>query len=238
MHRTRGGLVAGGLFVLPSLFILIALSWIYMAFGTVPAIAGIFHGIKPAITAIVVFAAWRIGKRTLHDAWLWAIAAAAFVAIFAFTLPFPLIVLVAGVIGHFGGRLAPARFTAGAAHGGGARPDPRSSTTPSHALFDRARMARVLAAFVGLWSVATLALVLMFGRESTLVRMDWFFTKAAFLTFRRCVRGAAVRLPGSRRTLRLADGVPDDRWSGAGRNVARTADHGRGLRRLRRRLDP
>ncbi len=187
MHRTRGGLVAGGLSVLPSLFILIALSWTYMAFGTVPTIAGIFHGIKPAITAIVVFAAWRIGKRTLHNAWLWAIAAAAFVAIFAFMLPFPLIVLVAGVIGHFGGRLAPARFTAGAAHGGGDKAGPAviddETPTPSHALFDRARMARVLAAFVGLWSVATLALVLMFGRESTLVRMDWFFTKAAFLTF-------------------------------------------------------
>ena len=83
MHRTWGGIVAGGLFVLPSLFILIALSWIYMAFGHVPAVAGVFYGIKPAVTAIVVSAAWRIGSRALKNGWLWGIAVAAFVAIFA-----------------------------------------------------------------------------------------------------------------------------------------------------------
>src|SRR3954466_7572788 len=77
MHRTLGGVVAGGLFVLPSLVILVALSWISMAFGHVPAIAGLFYGIKPAVTALVVHAAWRIGSRTLKNAWLWAIAAAA-----------------------------------------------------------------------------------------------------------------------------------------------------------------
>src|SRR2546421_2063652 len=78
MHRTWGGIVAGGLFVLPSLFILIALSWIYVAYGSVPLVAGIFYGIKPAVTAIVVFAAWRIGTRALKSPSLWAIAAAAF----------------------------------------------------------------------------------------------------------------------------------------------------------------
>src|SRR5690349_19500063 len=74
MHRTWGGIVAGGLFVLPSLFILIALSWIYLAFGNVPLVAGIFYGIKPAVTAIVVFAAYRIGSRALRNAVLWSIA--------------------------------------------------------------------------------------------------------------------------------------------------------------------
>src|SRR5712664_3025968 len=93
MHRTWGGVIAGGLFVLPSLFILIALTWIYLAFGNVPAVAGILYGIKPAVTAIVVSAAWRIGSRALKNAWLWAIAAAAFVAIFVANVPFPLIVL-------------------------------------------------------------------------------------------------------------------------------------------------
>ncbi|HBJ99376.1 MAG TPA: chromate transporter, partial [Delftia acidovorans] len=93
LHRTWGGIVAGGLFVLPSLLLLIALSWIYVAFGHVPAIAGIFYGIKPAVTALVVHAAWRVGSRTLRNGWLWGIAAAAFVAIFALKLPFPLIVL-------------------------------------------------------------------------------------------------------------------------------------------------
>ena len=84
MHRTWGGIVAGGLFVLPSLVILIALSWLYMAYGDVPAVAGILYGIKPAVVAIVLHAAWRIGTRALKRPTLWVIAAAAFVAIFAF----------------------------------------------------------------------------------------------------------------------------------------------------------
>ena len=89
MHRTWGGIVAGALFVLPSLAILIALSWIYLRFGDVPAVAGILYGIKPAVTAIVLAAAWRIGSRALKHPLLWAIAVAAFVAIFAFDVPFP-----------------------------------------------------------------------------------------------------------------------------------------------------
>ncbi len=92
MHRTWGGIVAGGLFVLPSLFILIALSWIYLRFGDVPAVAGVLYGIKPAVTAIVLFAAYRIGSRALKYRPLWLISIAAFVAIFAFDVPFPAIV--------------------------------------------------------------------------------------------------------------------------------------------------
>src|SRR6478735_214801 len=84
MHRTRGALVAGGLFVLPSLFILIALSWIYLRFGDVPVVAAVFYGIKPAVTALVLHAAHRIGTRALKNGWMWAIAGAAFIAIFAF----------------------------------------------------------------------------------------------------------------------------------------------------------
>ncbi len=87
MHRSWGGVIAGALFVLPSLFILIALSWLYIAFGEVPVVAGIFYGIKPAVTAIVVHAAHRIGSRALKNNWLWAIATASFTAIFAFDLP-------------------------------------------------------------------------------------------------------------------------------------------------------
>ncbi|HCH6907468.1 TPA: chromate transporter, partial [Pseudomonas aeruginosa] len=107
LHRTWGGVIAGVLFVLPSLFILIALSWVYIAFGDVPLVAGIFYGIKPAVTAIVVQAAHRIGSRALQNNWLWAIAAASFVAIFALNMPFPLIVLGAALLGFVGGRLAP-----------------------------------------------------------------------------------------------------------------------------------
>ena len=102
MHRTWGGIVAGVLFVLPSLFILIALSWIYIAYGDVSWVAGLFYGIKPAVTAIVVQAAHRIGARALKNNILWAIAAAAFVAIFALNIPFPYIVAAAALIGYVG----------------------------------------------------------------------------------------------------------------------------------------
>ena len=96
MHRTWGGIIAGTLFVLPSLFILIALSWFYIAFGDVPLVAGLFYGIKPAVTAIVLQATHRIGSRALKNSLLWAIAAAAFVAIFALNVPFPAIVASCG----------------------------------------------------------------------------------------------------------------------------------------------
>src|SRR5918912_4590593 len=89
MHRTWGGIVAGGLFVLPSLFILIVLSWIYVAYGDVPVVAGVLYGIKPAVTAIVLFAAYRIGSRALTNGVLWGIAAAALVAILVLRVPFP-----------------------------------------------------------------------------------------------------------------------------------------------------
>ena len=115
MHRTRGGLIAGGLFVLPSLFILIGLSWVYIAFGKVPWVAGLFYGIKPAVTAIVVQATVRIGSRALKNGAMWAIAAAAFVVIFALQVPFPWIVLGAALIGFAGSRLSPRTFSVGAA---------------------------------------------------------------------------------------------------------------------------
>ncbi len=96
MHRSWGGIVAGALFVLPSLFILIGLSWMYVALGDMPLVAGLFYGIKPAVTAIVLQAAHRIGSRALKNRVLWGIAAASFVAIFALNVPFPAIVAAAG----------------------------------------------------------------------------------------------------------------------------------------------
>jgi chromate transporter len=188
MHRTWGGIVAGGLFVLPSLFILIALSWVYMVFGNVPVIAGLFFGIKPAVTALVAHAAWRVGSRTLKNGWLWGIAIAAFLAIFALQLPFPLIVLGAGALGYFGGRYAPDKFKAGGGHGAGRKDlgpaviDDHTST-PAHARFSWHRFRMVLLVFVGLWAVAIGALVLAFGWDAVLTQMAWFFTKAALLTF-------------------------------------------------------
>lgn len=188
LHRTWGGIVAGGLFVLPSLLLLIALSWIYVAFGHVPAIAGIFYGIKPAVTALVVHAAWRVGSRTLRNGWLWGIAAAAFVAIFALKLPFPLIVLAAGALGYLGGRLAPRHFSPAGGHGprGGSHGPAvidDDTPTPAHARFSWRFFSQVLAASLGLWALSLGLLAAAFGWQGALTQMGWFFTKAALLTF-------------------------------------------------------
>ena len=188
MHRSWGGLIAGGLFVLPSLLILIALSWVYMAWGQVPAVAGVLYGIKPAVTAIVVSAAVRIGSRTLKNRWLWGLAAAAFLAIFALGLPFPLIVGLAGVAGYLGGRLAPAWFAVGGGHGAqrasqGPAVIDDDTPTPAHARFSWPGFWRVVAACVGLWALALGALVWAWGWDGVLTQMAWFFTKAALLTF-------------------------------------------------------
>jgi chromate transporter len=186
MHRTWGGVISGGLFVLPSLFILAALTCVYLAFGDVPLVSGLFYGIKPAVTAIVLFAAWRIGSRALRNAWLWAISAAAFIAIFVFHVPFPAIVLAAGIIGVVGGRIAPEKFATGG-HGStqkgyGAALIDDDTPTPSHALFRWPRFVGILAAFLALWGATLGALVAWFGWETTFAQMGWFFT-AALLTF-------------------------------------------------------
>jgi len=188
MHRTWGGIVAGTLFVAPSLLILIALSWVYMAFGNVPVIAGLFHGIKPAVTALVVHAAWRIGMRTLKNGWLWGIALAAFVAIFALRAPFPLIVLAAGVIGYLGARIVPGKFQARQSHGAarheiGPAVIDDDTPTPEHARFAWGRFRAVLFVFIGLWAFAIGALVALLGPHAVLTQMAWFFTKAALMTF-------------------------------------------------------
>lgn len=188
MHRTWGGVVAGGLFVLPSLLVLIGLSYVYMRFGQVPAVAGVLYGIKPAVTAIVVSAAWRIGLRALRNAWLWAIAAAAFVAIFALAVPFPAIVLVAGLIGYVGGHVSPATFQTGAGHAnnavhGAPAVIDDATPTPPHARFTWGRFAKVLAVFLALWAGLLGALAWRFGWHGAFTQMGVFFTKAALLTF-------------------------------------------------------
>jgi len=188
MHRTWGGIVAGSLFVLPSLFILIALSWIYIAFGDIPLVAGLLYGIKPAVTAVVLFAAYRIGSRTLRNAVLWTIAAAAFFAIFLFGVPFPLIVLGAATMGAIGGRLAPAWFAVDARHAADKNYGPAiiddDTHTPDHARFSWRGVIRVLAIGLGIWALAIASLIaLLSGANGVFVSMAWFFTKAALLTF-------------------------------------------------------
>jgi chromate transporter len=192
MHRGWGGVVAGGLFVAPSLFILIALSWIYLVFGQIGWVAGLFYGIKPAVAAIVLQAVYRIGSRTLKRPaevpLLWAITGLSFVAISALHVPFPWVVLGAGLVGLAGARWAPRQFGAGGGHAqalasyGPALIDDETPTPP-HARFSRARFAMVLAVGLVLWLLPLALLVAAGGLDSTLAQMAVFFTKAALLTF-------------------------------------------------------
>jgi chromate transporter len=188
MHGTLGGIMAGVLFVLPSLAILIALTWIYLAWGDVRVVAGVLYGIKPAVTAIVVFAAYRIGSRALRNGVLWAIAAVAFVAIFSLHVPFPYIVLAAGVIGLVGGRLAPTKFRIGGGHGvsdksfGPALIDDHTPV-PDWARFTwRSTMIHVVVGLV-IWTMLEGLLYLTCDWQGPLTQMGWFFTKAALVTF-------------------------------------------------------
>jgi chromate transporter len=183
LHRTWGGIVAGTLFVLPSLFILSALTYVYLTFGDLTFVQGIFNGIKPAVVAIVVFAAWRIGSRALKNGPLWAMAALSFVAIFAFDVPFPYIVLAAGILGFVGGKLAPETFRVGGGHGASARtygPALLDDDTPqpAHVRFSATRLAVLVVAGAGIWALAMLAL-----DHPVLRDMGEFFTKAALVTF-------------------------------------------------------
>jgi chromate transporter len=186
MHRAWGGIVAGGLFVLPSLFILIALSWLYMAYGRVPVVAGLLYGIKPAVVAIVLAAAWRIGTRALKHPALWILSVAAFAALLMGT-PFPLIVIAAGLIGAAGGRFAPRVFSM-TGHGSadkryGAAIIDDDTPTPSHARYRSSNLLWLFAIGLAIWGAAMGALVLALGWEATLTQIGWFFTKAALLTF-------------------------------------------------------
>jgi chromate transporter len=188
MHRSWGGIVAGALFVLPSLLILIVLSWLYISFGDMPLVAGLFYGIKPAVTAIVVQAAHRIGSRALKNHWLWAIAAAAFVAIFAANLPFPIIIAGAALFGFVGGRIAPDKFIVGGGHANSAKSYGRAlidddTAAPTHARFLWGRLLKVAAIGGLLWLAPVVLLLETQGWNGTLTQMAWFFTKAALLTF-------------------------------------------------------
>ena len=188
MHRGWGGIIAGALFVLPSLFILIALSWVYIAYGDVPFVVGVFYGIKPAVTAIIIFAAYRIGSRAISNVVLLGIAVAAFLAIFWLKLPFPLIVLFAALIGFFGGRWWPHRFSGKAGHREAAESKLPAiiddhSVLPAHAQFSVSKLVLAFAIGFLLWLIPMALLQFIYGWEHTLTQMAWFFTKAALVTF-------------------------------------------------------
>ena len=197
MHRTRGGIAAGALFVLPSLFMLIGLSWVYVEFGKLPPVAALFYGVQCAVAAIVLHALWRlvsrvfgasIFKKPQDVAALWSLVAMSFIVTQFFHIAFPWVILVAVLVGWWGSHYAPAQFAGGAGHGGkGGTHAPAliddNTPTPSHARFSRSRLAWVLGIGLALWAAPMLWLVASVGWSATLTQMAWFFTKAALLTF-------------------------------------------------------
>jgi chromate transporter len=196
MHRTWGGIVAGGLFVLPAFVILTGLSWAYVANAEHPTVAAVFYGIKPVVIAIVAFAAWRIGSKVLRNWMLAAIAAAAFASLAVLKIPFPLVIMAAGVVGWIGGRVRPALFTSANSHvrkGGDHAPSLIDDDTPvpEHARYSRKRLILIVVIGVIAWLLAIGILAALQGIRGTATEMGWFFTKAAFLT----IGGAYAVLP-------------------------------------------
>jgi len=187
MHRTRGGLIAGGLFVLPSLLLLIALSWLYVTFGDIPWVAGALGGVKAAVVAIVLQAAHRIGSRTLKAPWLWGVAAAAFLGIAVLHVPFPVLILAAAAFGAaFGTRLG---GIGGGGHGGkqvapaGPAIIDDDTPTPPHAKYSARRLATTVGIGLLLWGGLLGFLAWRTGAAGALTTLGRFFTKAALLTF-------------------------------------------------------
>ncbi len=192
MHGIKGAVMAGVLFFLPAFVLLSLLAGIYLNFGDVPAVQGIFYGIKPAVVAVVLFAAWRIGSRAIKNETLLAIAALAFVGIFFFKIDFPWIVLAAAILGAIGGKLMPAKFKAGGGHGAsnkqyGPAIIDDDTPPPAHAKFSWGKLVATTVIFVVIGAASLLAL----RGSSDLYNMGEFFTKAAFLT----IGGAYAVLP-------------------------------------------
>ncbi len=188
MHGTLGGIVAGTLFVLPSVLILIALTWAYLSFGHLDSVAGILYGIKPAVVAIVLFAAYRIGMKTLRHGLLMSIALAAFVGLFVFHISFPYIIIAAAVIGWIGHHFVPDAFKASGGHSASGEQHSKAlidddTPPPSWAAFSWASSLFKLAVGLMLWLLVEGALYLSFGWQGPLTQMGWFFTKAALITF-------------------------------------------------------
>jgi chromate transporter len=192
MHGVLGATIAGILFFLPAFFLLSLLAGIYLNWGEVLLVQGIFYGIKPAVVAIVLFAAWRIGSRALKNNVLWSISALAFIGIFVFNIDFPWIVLTAAILGVFGGKFMPNKFKGGSGHGeshktyGSAVIDD-NTPTPAHAQFSWTKLGLTIFIFIAVWCLVMFAI----SWQPTLFDMGDFFTKAAFLT----IGGAYAVLP-------------------------------------------
>ncbi|WFU05213.1 chromate efflux transporter (plasmid) [Rhizobium sp. CB3171] len=189
LHKTRGGLVAGILFVLPGVVAIMALSWIYAIFGNVGAVQALFFGLKAAVLAIVLEAVLRIGRRALRNNVMAGLAAAAFIALFLFHAPFPLVVLAAGVVGYVGGRAGWAAFRAGNGHGkvGGKQVADADSALgeeiPAHARPPVSWSLKVAAVGLLLWGGPVLALLIFLGQGNVFTDISIFFSKMAMVTF-------------------------------------------------------
>ena len=183
MHGARGGIAAGALFVLPSMFILYALSWIYITGGHVPWLAAIFYGLLPAVIAVVASAGLRIGRKALKSPTLWLIAAASFIAIFVFKISFVLIIGAAAMLGWFGSRLAPRQFPAGKGHAGGGLEEMPALELPPSPKASWPRTILVSAICLSLWWLPILAIGAWLGWSGTHFQQGLFFSKAALVTF-------------------------------------------------------
>jgi chromate transporter len=185
LHKIRGGVVAGALFVIPSIFVLWALSYIYAAFGNLPWISAIFYGLKPAVTAIVLIAVIRIGRKALKNEVMWALAAIAFVAIYFFKVPFPAIVLGAGIIGFLGGLFWKNKFETAASQIADERLSVISDEqeSPPHTRPNLRRAVLISIVCLILWLAPTIAVGALRGWDSTLFKEGLFFSKAAVVTF-------------------------------------------------------
>lgn len=188
MHGVRGGVLAGTLFILPSLVLLIALSGLYITLGSTPLVAGIFEGIKPVVVAIIAQAVYRIGSRSLRHPVLWAIAAIAAAAMLWSGAWFPVIVGVAALVGFVGSRIRPAIFTPVGGHSSTARDVGDTiigdeTPTPPHARLTRWRLVRTTAVSLAAWLLPLGALWVALGPSNQIFSMAMFFSGAAFLTF-------------------------------------------------------
>jgi chromate transporter len=189
MHRTKGGLIAGGLFILPGFVSIMILSWLYAAVGSVDAVEALFFGLKAAVLAIVLDAVRRIGSRALRNNVMRALAAAAFLAIFFFAIPFPLIVICAALIGYAAGRAGSTAFAGGGGHGPSGSSAIESRHTllgdhlPDHARPNLGWSLRISATLLLLWLGPVAALLLLLGPDDVFSRIALFFSELAVLTF-------------------------------------------------------
>jgi chromate transporter len=188
MHRTLGGIIAGGLFVVPGIIAIMALSYVYAAWGNVLIVVALFFGLKAAVLAIVIEALVRIGKRALKNNIMLGLAAIAFIGIFFFGVPFPIIVFGAGIIGFVAASMGFAGFEANAGHAAGKdKPavvdDMLGEEIPEHARPTVARAVAVSAIWLALWLVPVVALLVTLGGANVFSQIAVFFSKMAVVTF-------------------------------------------------------